>query len=53
MNAGLLVPNSKPNINNINGLDSDVNYEDTVTSVATNDSEITRHSDKEMETNSL
>jgi hypothetical protein len=53
MNAGLLVPNSKPDINKINVLESDVNYEDTITSVATNDSETTKQSDKEIETNSL
>ena len=52
MNQGQLVPHNKPNII-INGHDFDPQYEDTVTSVATNDSENIRHNEKQMETHSV
>jgi len=38
MNSGTLVPNNKQNLIDANGLETDASYEDTVTSVATNDS---------------
>ncbi|CAG2159629.1 unnamed protein product [Oppiella nova] len=54
MNQGVLVPQNPtgPSII-INGQESDLHYEDTITSVATNDSEMTRQSDKDIETNSV
>ena len=55
MNQGQLVPHNRPNII-INGQEcdpSDPQYEDTFTSVATNDSEIIRQNDKEIETQNV
>ena len=52
MNQGQLQPQSKPNIV-INSQESDIHYEDTVTSVATNDSEVIRHNDKDMQTHTV
>ena len=55
MNQGQLVPHTRPNII-INGQEcdpSDPQYEDTFTSVATNDSEIIRHNDKQNETQNV
>ncbi|XP_017486297.1 PREDICTED: chloride channel protein 2-like [Rhagoletis zephyria] len=50
MNAGLLAPKHSPDSTYIHSLDCDPQYEDTLTSLATNDSEINsskEHSDKD------
>lgn len=48
MNAGLLAPKHSPDSTYIHSLDCDPQYEDTLTSLATNDSEVTKeHSDKD------
>ena len=47
MNAGLLVPRNMPDSNYLSTLECDPQYEDTLTSVATYDSETTKQSDKE------
>lgn len=47
MNAGLLVPKNQPDSSYLSSLECDSQYEDTLASLATNDSEVTKQSDKE------
>lgn len=47
MNAGLLLPKPQPDNHYLSALDCDSQYEDTLTSVTTSDSEITKPNEKE------